>query len=95
MSAFTLMSCADNPKPNPNAYEEYASYRSKGGSLSYEEWLKKKDMSKKGKGDEGVSIKSMKVNEKGELIIELSDGTIINAGVISDPSIVDHSLPSL
>ena len=86
ISACSIISCTNGKeKTPPKDYEEYTIYVSKGGKLPYLEWVKEKKRSgKKEKGDPGSSVKSVSVNEKGELIIELSDGRIINAGKISD-----------
>ncbi len=82
MSAFCLSSC--NSKPNAFSHlsprEEYSIYISRGGNLGYEEWLKKNIE----KSESKVTVKSFKVNSKDELIVELTNGQIINAGKIPE-----------
>lgn len=86
LGACSIIGCTNGKeKTPPNYYEEYTIYVSKGGKLPYLEWIKEKKKSdKKEKGDPGSYVKSVSVNEKGELLIELTDGRIINAGKISD-----------
>ncbi len=80
----TLFSCSSSPRVNSTVFPEYVSYKEKGGALNYEDWIKRREaLAITSDGDsKGASVEYMLINAKGELIIELSDGTIINAGSI-------------
>ncbi|GEM_PF-2997265 len=82
MGTFALLSCNNHPDSFKRASlrEEYSVYTKGGGNLSYEEWLKKKIE----KIETKVTIKSFEVNSKDELIVELTNGQIINAGKIPE-----------
>mgnify|MGYP007025034492 FL=1 len=82
MGSFMVMGCSISPNNFENKYQAYVIYRQAGGELSYFEWVKagspKEPRVKPGKKDN--TIKSTRIDERGHLIIEFNDGTILDAG---------------
>ncbi len=73
-------------KSNSQTYAVYTIYKAyaeeKGETpLSYEEWI---DSVKGADGKDGVGISSVAINENGDLIVTLTDNTVINAGKVKD-----------
>ena len=73
-------------KSNNQTYAMYTIYKAyaeeKGETpLSYEEWI---DSVKGADGKDGVGISSITINENGDLIVTLTDNTVINAGKVKD-----------
>ena len=88
MSVFSIVGCSNNAEEHNrmNKNEEYSIYINNGGELSYEKWNKEREVApfKNNKGEPGDTIKSLKVNENGELMVELTNGQIINAGKVKE-----------
>ena len=92
-----LTACGDSSDNNVNQdiYDVYSKYvfsvQSNGGTpLSYEEWLttikgEKGEKGEKGKdGENGIGISNAEIDENGNLIIYLTDDTILNVGKVAE-----------
>ena len=81
--------CGDKQQTADVDSEIYAVYLASGSELSYDEWyaelLKNAKGDKGDKGDpgeDGVGIKSVTLNENGELVLEFTDGNKKNLGEV-------------
>ncbi len=80
MIVFSFSSGCSPIKGNKD-YESYISYRGAGGKLTYFEWIDaNRPKGSKQIVNETISISSIKVDEKGHLIITLTNGTIYDGG---------------
>ncbi len=88
IGVFSIMGCSNNAEESNrvNKNAEYSIYISNGGELSYEKWIREREKApfKNNKGEPGETIKSIKVNDNGELMVEFTDGQIINAGKVKE-----------
>ena len=68
-----------------SAYQIWLDNGNTGTETDFLNWLKGKDGTNGVDGKDGNGVKSAAINDKGELIITLDDGTVINAGQVVAP----------
>lgn len=74
--------CAEGEKPLSAQEKVYVQARELGYDGTLEEFLRLVAGKDGANGKDGASVSAATVNEKGELIVTLTDGTIVNAGVV-------------
>lgn len=75
-----VMGCSISPSNTNSKYQGYIIYRYEGGTLSYFEWIKAGSPKLPANPKSSKNIKKKHIDERGHLIIEFNDGTIIDAG---------------
>ena len=68
-----------------SAYQIWLDNGNTGTETDFLNWLKGKDGTNGVDGKDGNGVKAAAINDKGELIITLDDGTVINAGQVVAP----------
>ena len=68
-----------------SAYQIWLDNGNTGTETDFLNWLKGKDGTNGVDGKDGNGVKSAAINDKGELVITLDDGTVINAGQVVAP----------